>query len=253
MRLAGQVAIVTGAGSGIGRAVSQLFAAEGARVAAVDQDGPAALAVERGIAASGGTARAFAADVVDERTAASTVAAVLAEWQQVDVLVTCAAVSVGGTATATSVEAWDHVFAVNVRGTFLWVRAVLPSMTARRRGSIVTVASQMAVAGGRGNVSYTASKGAVIAFTRTVALDHASEGVRANVLVPGAIQTPFLERAFARQADPDTARARSRDRHPMGRFGTPEEVARAALYLASDESAFTTGTLLVVDGGWLAG
>jgi NAD(P)-dependent dehydrogenase (short-subunit alcohol dehydrogenase family) len=253
MRLAGQVAIVTGAGSGIGRAVSQLFAAEGARVAAVDQDGPAALAVERGIAASGGTAHAFAADVADEGAAASTVAAVLAEWQRVDVLVTCAAVSVGGTATATSVEAWDRVFAVNVRGTFLWVRAVLPSMTARRRGSIITVASQMAVAGGRGNVSYTASKGAVIAFTRTVALDHANEGVRANVLVPGAIQTPFLERAFARQADPAAARARSRDRHPMGRFGTPEEVARAALYLASDDSAFTTGTLLVVDGGWLAG
>jgi NAD(P)-dependent dehydrogenase (short-subunit alcohol dehydrogenase family) len=205
------------------------------------------------IARAGGTARAFEADVADEHAAASTVATVLADWEHVDVLVTCAAVSVGGTATATSVEAWERVFAVNVRGTFLWVRAVLPSMTARRRGSIVTVGSQMAVAGGRGNVSYIASKGAVIAFTRTVALDHAADGVRANVLVPGAIQTPFLERAFARQPDREAARERSLSRHPLGRFGTPEEVARAALYLASDDSAFTTGTLLVVDGGWLAG
>lgn len=252
-RLAERVAIVTGAGSGIGRAVSELFAREGARVAAVDRNAASVQRVVDTIAGIGGTARLFEADVADEGAAASTVAAVLTDWKQVDVLVTCAAVSLGGTAMATSLEAWERVFAVNVRGTFLWVRAVLPSMTARRRGSIVTVGSQMAVAGGRGNVSYTASKGAVIAFTRTVALDHAADGVRANVLVPGAIQTPFLERAFARQPDPEAARERSRSRHPLGRFGTPEEVARAALYLASDDSAFTTGTLLVVDGGWLAG
>jgi NAD(P)-dependent dehydrogenase (short-subunit alcohol dehydrogenase family) len=252
-RLGGQVAIVTGAGSGIGHAVSELFAREGARVAVVDQDAAAVQRVADAIVTAGGTAQAFVADVADEAAATRTVAAVLAAWERIDALVTCAAVSVGGDAMATSLDAWERVFAVNVRGTFLWVRAVLPSMTARRRGSIVTVGSQLAVAGGRGNVSYTASKGAVIAFTRTVALDHAPDGVRANVLVPGAIQTPVLERALARQPDPEQARERSRSRHPLGRFGTPEEVARAALYLASDDSAFTTGTLLVVDGGWLAG
>jgi 2-keto-3-deoxy-L-fuconate dehydrogenase len=236
-RLAGRVALVTGAGSGIGRAVGELFAREGARVAIVDRDPAAARSVADAIARAGGSARAFEADVADEAQTAATVGAVLADWERIDVLVTCAAASVGGIATATSLDAWERVFAVNVRGTFLWVRAVLPSMTARRQGSIITVGSQMAVAGGRGNVSYTASKGAVIAFTRSVALDHAADGIRANVLVPGAIQTPFLERAFARQPDPEAARERSRGRHPLGRFGTPEDPARRRRRLARGLSA----------------
>jgi NAD(P)-dependent dehydrogenase (short-subunit alcohol dehydrogenase family) len=252
-RLADRVAVITGAGSGIGRAAAELFAAEGARIAAVDRDGASLERLAGAARAAGRTVQSFEADVADEAAAGRVVAETLAAWGRLDVLVTCAAISVGGTAVATPAEAWDRVFAVNARGTYLWIRAVLPPMIARRSGSIITVASQMAVAGGRGNVSYTASKGAVIALTRSVALDHAADGVRANVLVPGAIQTPFLERAFARQPDPAAARERSRSRHPMARFGTPEEVAKAALYLASDDSAFTTGTLLVVDGGWLAG
>ncbi len=247
MRLAGRVAVVTGAASGIGRAVAELFAAEGAHVAAVDADRDGLRAV------AGPAVRAFPGDVADEAAVAEAAAAIGREWGAVDVLVTCAGLSLGGATADTPVEAWERVFAVNVRGTFLWIRAVLPGMVARRRGAIVTVASQLAVAGGRGNAAYVASKGAVIALTRNVALEHATDGIRANVLVPGAIETPMLARNFARQPDPAAAREARRARHPMGRFGTPAEVAHAALFLASDEASFTTGSLLPVDGGWLAG
>jgi 2-keto-3-deoxy-L-fuconate dehydrogenase len=120
-------------------------------------------------------------------------------------------------------------------------------------GSIVTVASQLALAGGRGNAVYVASKGAVVSLTRAVALDHAEDGIRANALLPGAIDTPMLRASLERQSQPAAARERSLARHPMRRFGHPEEVARAALFLASDDSSFTTGALIPVDGGWLAG
>lgn len=120
------------------------------------------------------------------------------------------------------------------------------------KGSIITVASQLALAGGRRSAAYIASKGAILSLTRSVALDYAADGIRANVLVPGAIETPFLERGFARAENRDAARAESQARHPMGRFGSPDEVARAALFLASDDSSFTTGAELRVDGGWLA-
>jgi NAD(P)-dependent dehydrogenase (short-subunit alcohol dehydrogenase family) len=126
-------------------------------------------------------------------------------------------------------------------------------MIEQGRGSIITVASQLAVSGGRGNTAYIASKGAVVALTRTTAVDVATTGVRVNSLLPGATETPLLERSFARNTDPAAARQRSIDRHPMGRFATADEVATAALFLASDESSFTTGTELRVDGGWIAG
>lgn len=116
----------------------------------------------------------------------------------------------------------------------------------------MTVASQLALAGGRGNAAYVAAKGAILALTRTMALDFAADGIRVNALVPGAVDTPLLRRSFGRSADPEATAAASRARHPLGRFGTPDEVAEAALFLASDASRFTTGTTLAVDGGWLA-
>jgi NAD(P)-dependent dehydrogenase (short-subunit alcohol dehydrogenase family) len=148
---------------------------------------------------------------------------------------------------------WDRTFAVNAKGTYLWMQAVLPSMLKSGRGSIVTISSQLAVSGGRGNAVYCASKGAVISLTKAAALDHAEQGVRVNVILPGAIRTPMLEASFERAPDPAEARLRSLSRHPMRRFGTPNEVVHAALYLASDDSGFTTGTEIAVDGGWLAG
>ena len=125
--------------------------------------------------------------------------------------------------------------------------------TSRGKGSIVTIASQLARAGGRNNAAYVTSKGAVVALTKTVALDYATAGIRCNAVLPGAIDTPMLARSMARAADPDAARKASLGRHPMGRFGTAEEVARSILHLASDESGFVTGVELPVDGGWLAG
>jgi len=244
MRLAGKTALVTGAASGIGAEVARTFEREGAQVALVDRDGPGL----RAVAAEMKAPLVFEGDVADGTFAAETVASL----PRLDVVLTAAGMSVGKKLADTTEEEWDRVFAVNARGTFLWLRAALPKMIAGGGGSIVTIASQIALSGGRGSASYGASKGAVISLTRSVALDYAADKVRANAIAPGAVDTPFLHRSFARQPDPEAARQRSLDRHPMGRFGTVEEVARAALFLASEESSFTTGSVLMVEGGWNA-
>jgi NAD(P)-dependent dehydrogenase (short-subunit alcohol dehydrogenase family) len=246
--LAGKVAIVTGGASGIGRATALLFAAEGAYVALVDRDADALAATARQIGDD--AVQAFDLDVTDARAVAIATDRVLAQWGRLDALVTAAGISGSGKPAAdTTEEDWDRILAVNAKGTFLWVRAALARMT--RGGSIVTIASQLARSGGRENAAYVASKGAVISLTRSIALDYAAQGIRANVLLPGATDTPMLARSFSRRADPDAAREASRARHPLGRFATAEEVARAALFLASDESAFVTGVELPVEGGWL--
>jgi NAD(P)-dependent dehydrogenase (short-subunit alcohol dehydrogenase family) len=250
-RLAGRVAIITGAASGIGLATTKLFAAEGARVATIDIVG-ADRAAEEARAAGAPDAFAHAADVSDLRSASEGIARIIERWRRIDILMTAAAIFVGKRLADTSAEEWDHTFAVNVRGTFLWVKESLPLMVTGGRGSIITLASEVALAGGRNAASYVASKGAILSLTRSVAVDYAAAGIRANTLVPGGIETPFLERSFAQTKDPAAAATASRARHAMGRFGLPEEVARAALFLACDESSFTTGSELRVDGGKLA-
>jgi NAD(P)-dependent dehydrogenase (short-subunit alcohol dehydrogenase family) len=250
MRLQGKVAIITGAGSGIGRAAALLFAREGALLCLVDQNGPAVAAVA---AELGGAPLVCVGDVAEAGRADADAAAALERFGKIDVLLTAAGFSRGGTALTTSPEDWDAVVRVHLTGTWLWARAVLPTMQAAGRGSIVTVSSQLARAGGRNNTAYIAAKGAILSLTKTMALDYAPDGIRVNTILPGAIDTPMLNRSFARSATPETTREASRQRHPIGRFGRAEEIAAAALYLASDEAAFTTGAELVVDGGWLAG
>jgi NAD(P)-dependent dehydrogenase (short-subunit alcohol dehydrogenase family) len=250
MRLQSKVAVITGAGSGIGRAAALLFAREGAQLCLVDQNGPAVEAVAAELDAA---PLVRIGDVAEAGRADADAAAVLEKFGRIDVLLTAAGFSRGGTALTTSPEDWDAVVRVHLTGTWLWARAVLPTMQAARRGSIVTVSSQLARAGGRNNTAYIAAKGAILSLTKTMALDYAPDGIRVNTILPGAIDTPMLNRSFARSATPDATREASRQRHPIGRFGRAEEIAEAALYLASDAAAFTTGSEMVVDGGWLAG
>jgi 2-keto-3-deoxy-L-fuconate dehydrogenase len=252
MRLRGRTAIVTGAASGIGRASALLFAREGAFVALVDRD-PAGL--EETVAVirdAEGEASVHVGDVGDVEFADTVVAETIARRGQLDVLMTAAGFSCGGTVLTTNPADWDAVFRTNVGGTWLWSRAAVPQMQRQGKGSIITLASQLAIAGGKGNSAYIAAKGAIISLTRTMAVDFATDGIRVNAIAPGAIDTPMLRRSFARHTDPDPVREASRNRHAMRRFGVAEEVAETALHLASDASSFTTGTVMVVDGGWLA-
>ncbi len=244
-RVVGKHAVVTGASSGIGRAVALLLASEGASLTLVDQDAEGLATLQNMI----GEARVVNCDVTDEAAARSTVDAA----ERVDILVTAAGISGGRPALETTLAQFEAIMAVNVTGTFLWIRECLRPMVAQGGGSIVTIASQLARAGGRGNAPYVASKGAVAALTRNVALDYVQHGIRCNSVLPGATDTPLLRRGFSRQADPAGAEARSIARHPIGRFGRVEEIAAAVLYLASDEASFVTGVDLPVDGGWLAG
>ncbi|MCZ2497643.1 SDR family oxidoreductase [Xylophilus sp. Kf1] len=252
MRLENKVAVVTGGGSGIGQASALLFAREGARVAVVDRDLAAAESTASRIAADGGQAAAFGSDVGAPGAADADAAAVLARWGRIDVLVCAAGFSCGGNVLTTRPEDFDAVWRTNVGGTWLWARAAIPAMQRQGGGAIVNFSSQLALAGGRDNSAYIAAKGAILSLTRTMALDFAADGIRVNTIVPGAIDTPMLARGFLRAADPEAARENSRRRHALGRFGRVEDLAQSVLHLASDASAFTTGTAMVVDGGWLA-
>ncbi|QIP10634.1 SDR family oxidoreductase [Bradyrhizobium symbiodeficiens] len=248
MRLQGRTAIITGAGSGIGRASAKLFAEEGARLALVDRDA-AGLEETLRLVGEGTT---HIGDVGEASFAETVVCDVVSRLGRLDILMTAAGFSVGGTVLTTSVDDWDAVFRTNVGGTWLWARAAVPQMQRQQRGSIITLASQLAIAGGKGNSAYIAAKGAIVSLTRTMAVDFATDGIRVNAIAPGAIDTPMLRRSFARHKNSDEVREASRNRHAMKRFGVAEEIAQTALHLASDASSFTTGTVMVVDGGWLA-
>ena len=252
MRLPGQTSVVTGAASGIGAAIAKRSASEGASVALVDRDPDGLNEVVGSIRESGGVAEAFIADVTDLAMAASILSKVVQQWGRLDSLVTSAGISVHGTVATIGEEVWDSIFAVNVKGTYAWIHHAIPHMAAVGKGSVITLGSQLAIASVGNNAAYIASKGAIVSLTKTMAVDHAKDGIRVNALMPAVIDTPLARRSLAKYPDGAERRERWMQRHAMKRLGTPEEVASAALFLASDEASFVTGSLMFVDGGWTA-
>jgi NAD(P)-dependent dehydrogenase (short-subunit alcohol dehydrogenase family) len=249
-RLDGKVCLITGAGSGIGQASARLFAREGARVVVADIDLEAAQGTVQEIAKSHGEAVAEHVDVTDESATVALAGRVVERYQRIDVLFNNAGIAGVGDVIETDPELFDRVMRVNVRGVYLMSRAVAPQMIMQRSGSIINMSSCIAEIGLARRVSYAASKGAVLSMTRSMQVDLAPHGVRVNALLPGTILTPFVERYLKESyADPEEGMAAIRKRQLSNDLGRPEDVANAALYLASDESRFVMASGLVVDGG----
>jgi len=245
-----KVVLVTGAGSGIGRATLLAFAREGAAVAAADRTLPKAEAVVEEARAGGARALAVACDVRSPDDCARAVRETERALGPLDVLVNNAGVGASGTVLSTDEATWDRLVAVNVKGTFLMSRAALEVMVPRKRGVIVNAGSIAGVRAVADRAAYVTTKFAVVGLTKAMALDHVRDGVRVNAVCPGTTMTPWIDERLAEAPDPEAAMAALVARQPMGRLGTADEMAAAYLFLASDESSFTTGTTLVVDGGF---
>jgi NAD(P)-dependent dehydrogenase (short-subunit alcohol dehydrogenase family) len=249
-RLDRKVCVITGAGSGIGQASARLFSAEGARVVVADIDLDAADGTVKEIASSHGEAVAERVDVTDERETVALAERVVERYGRIDVLFNNAGIAGVGDVIETDPELFDRVMRVNVRGVYLMSRAVAPQMIKQRSGSIINMSSCIAEIGLARRVSYAASKGAVLAMTKSMQVDLAPHGVRVNALLPGTILTPFVERYLKESySDPEEGMASIRKRQLSNDLGRPEDVAYAALYLASDESRFVMASGLIVDGG----
>ena len=251
MRLKGKVALITGAGNGIGRETALLFSAEGAAVVAVDLDVEALAEVVEEIEAGGGKALATVADVSLATGCESMVAAAESEFGRLDILFNNAGIMMSddGDAVSTDEDVWDKTMAVNAKGVYLGCKYGIPAMLRAGGGSIINTASFVAIVGAATpQLAYTASKGAVLALTRELAVVHARDGIRVNALCPGPLRTELLMSFL----DTEEKRRRRLVHVPMGRFGEAKEMADAVLFLASDESSYVTGTEFLVDGGLTA-
>jgi len=248
MRLQSKVAVITGAASGIARATAELFAREGAKVLVADFAADVGRDSVRAIQSAGGDAMFVQTDVSDSSQVARMVEAALQAYGRIDILFNGAGVLYYGTVLETDETAWNRVLSINLNGTYLCCRAVLPHMIRQAAGSIINVASTVGAHDAcAGAVAYVTSKGGVTLLTRAMAIDHAAQGVRINALCSGATDTPMLRHALS----PDELDALARS-HPIGRLARPEELAKAALFLASDDASFVTGSAMYVDGGQTA-
>lgn len=251
MRLEGKIAIITGGGSGIGHQACRLFAREGAQVLVVDRDIEAAERVAAEITGEGGSATALRADVSKEADVAAMVEHAVSAHGRLDIIVNNAGYGIAGTVVTTAESDWNALMAVNVNGVFLGCKHAIPVMARQGGGAIVNTASAVAQVGIHDRAAYVASKGAVAALTRAMAVDHVEQNIRINAVAPGTIESPYFTRILS---GPDGAELRRglEERQAMERLGQPIEIAQAMLWLASDDASFCTGTVLVVDGGWTA-
>jgi NAD(P)-dependent dehydrogenase (short-subunit alcohol dehydrogenase family) len=254
-RLDDKIALITGAGSGIGEAIAKVFARQGAQVIVADVVSEAASRVAEAIRQQGYSATAVAFDVAEEEPVREAFAQ-LGGYRRLDILVNNAGISHVGSILETSLDDWERVLRVNARGAFLCAREAVRTMTEQRPqgGIIINMASVAAQIGVERRLPYSASKGAILAMTRSIAMDFVGHGIRCNAICPGTVQTPFVEGYLARNfpGQEEAVRQSLHARQPLGRMGLPEEIASAALYLAADEAAFVTGSALVIDGGWTA-
>jgi len=249
MRLQDKVCVITGAGSGMGRVACDVFSREGARIVALDVVPDAGAATAEAVRAAGGDAAFVACDVASEASVRAAIGAAIGRFGRIDVLYNNAGIMPADDHSVldTSVDVWDRVMAVNVRGIFLCCKYVIPEMLKEGRGSIINIASFVALLGcSVPQDAYTTSKGAVISLTKSLAIQFRPQGIRSNAICPGPIATPMLMDWLLKD---EAARQLRLNRQPSGRFGTPEDIVSCALYLASDESDWTNGAVLVVDGG----
>ena len=252
MKLKNKITIVTGGGSGIGRETCKLFAQEGAVVIVADRDVSSAKRVAEDIIKSGGKAEAIAVDVTKSADIKSMIDHAVSGHGRLDILVNNAGYGIAGTVVDTSEEDWNALMAVNVNGVYLGCKYAIPIMEKQGGGVIVNTASTVARVGITNRAAYVASKGAVGALTRAMALDHVGSNIRINAVGPGTIESPYFDDIFAKAADPVALRKGLEARQPMNRLGKPIEIAKAILFLASDDASFCTGTILFADGGWTA-
>jgi 2-keto-3-deoxy-L-fuconate dehydrogenase len=248
-RLDGKNALVTGAGSGIGKAIAELYAAQGAAVIVADRDEAAGRGTVDAIRTAGGRAELSVVDVSDE----AAVLALARALPPIDVLVANAGIGHVGDLSNTTAADLDRLYAVNVRGVFNCCRAFATPMIARGAGSVINMASIGGIVAVRLRLAYTVTKFAVVGLTKSLTLDHSHTGVRFNCICPGRVETPFAMQRIAESPNPEQAYRDMAGTQLVGRMATPQEIASAALYLAADESAMVTGTSLLVDGGWSAG
>ena len=252
-QLTDKITFVTGAGSGIGAAIAKTFAEAGAFVWVADRDDTGGNATADAIRAAGGKAEFVHLDISREDECSQVAALVHERQGHLDILVNNAGIGAVGTAAQATGHDLDKLYAVNVRGTFNVTKAFLAGMLERRSGNVINLASIGGVVAVRDRFAYCTSKFAVVGMTKCLALDHARQGIRANAICPGRVETPFVAARIAEYPDPKKAYEEMASTQALGRMAKPEEIAAAALYLASDESSFVTGTEFLIEGGWTAG